>query len=168
MSGKSTEMITVVKDEQEFIKEGGKAIPDHDGCINIGTMQQGWLKRLWEVWCDFSMCPFGGSYGFGVFQVISIVSDSATLWTIAHQFPLSMRFSRQESWSVFPCPLPGDHPYPGIKPEFLMSPVALMVKNLHINDGDVRDTLGLGRSPGEGNGYLLQYFCLENPIDRGN
>jgi len=25
---------------------------------------------------------------------------------------------------------------------------------------------GLGRSPGEGNGYLLQYSCLENPMDR--
>ena len=26
---------------------------------------------------------------------------------------------------------------------------------------------GLGRSPGEGNGYLLQYSCLENPMGRG-
>ena len=26
---------------------------------------------------------------------------------------------------------------------------------------------GLGRSPGEGNGNLLQYSCLENPMDRG-
>ena len=26
---------------------------------------------------------------------------------------------------------------------------------------------GLGRSPGEGNGYPLQYSCLENPTDRG-
>ena len=26
---------------------------------------------------------------------------------------------------------------------------------------------GLGSSPGEGNGYLLQYSCLENPMDRG-
>ena len=26
---------------------------------------------------------------------------------------------------------------------------------------------GSGRSPGEGNGYLLQYSCLENPMDRG-
>ena len=26
---------------------------------------------------------------------------------------------------------------------------------------------GLGGSPGEGNGYPLQYFCLENPMDRG-
>ena len=79
-----------------------------------------------------------------------------------------MGFSRQESWSGFPCPPPGDHPYPGIKPEFLMSPVALMVKNPPANEGDVRDTLGLGRSPGEGNGYSLQYSCLENSINRGD
>jgi len=26
---------------------------------------------------------------------------------------------------------------------------------------------GFGRSPGEGNGYLLQYSCLEKPMDRG-
>ena len=26
---------------------------------------------------------------------------------------------------------------------------------------------GLGRSPGEGNGYPLQYSCLEHPMDRG-
>ena len=41
----------------------------------------------------------------------------ATLWTVAHQTPLSMRFSRQEYWSGFPCPSPGDLPEPGIKPE---------------------------------------------------
>ena len=27
--------------------------------------------------------------------------------------------------------------------------------------------IGLGRSPGEGNGNPLQYYCLENPMDRG-
>ena len=48
-----------------------------------------------------------------------------------------------------------------------MSPVALMVKNPPANEGDVRDTLGLGRSPGEGNGNPLQYSCLENPLDGG-
>ena len=45
-----------------------------------------------------------------------------------------------------------------------------MVKNLPANAGDVRDTgsvPGLRRSPGEGNGDLLQYSCLENPMDRG-
>ena len=32
---------------------------------------------------------------------------------------------------------------------------------------DVSSVPGLGRCPGEGNGNLLQYSCLENPIDRG-
>ena len=33
--------------------------------------------------------------------------------------------------------------------------------------GDAGSTSGLGRSPGGGNGNLLQYSCLENPMDRG-
>ena len=44
-----------------------------------------------------------------------------------------------------------------------------MVKNLPANAGDARDTSsvsGLGRSPREGNGYPLQYLCLEYPMDR--
>ena len=35
------------------------------------------------------------------------------------------------------------------------------------NAGDLGSTPGLGRSPGEGKGYLLQYSCLENPMDGG-
>ena len=35
------------------------------------------------------------------------------------------------------------------------------------NAGDLGLIPGLGRSPGEGNGYSLQYSCLENPMDRG-
>ena len=35
------------------------------------------------------------------------------------------------------------------------------------NAGDVGSILGPGRSPGEGNGYPLQYSCLENSIDGG-
>ena len=35
------------------------------------------------------------------------------------------------------------------------------------NAGDLGSSPGLGRSPGEGNGNLLQYCCLENPMDRG-
>ena len=33
------------------------------------------------------------------------------------------------------------------------------------NAEDLSSTPGLGRSPGEGNGYPLQYSCLENPVD---
>ena len=46
----------------------------------------------------------------------------ATLWTVALQAPLSMGFSRQEYWSVLPCPSPGNLPNPGIEPMSLMSP----------------------------------------------
>ena len=45
-----------------------------------------------------------------------------SLWTVACQAPVSMRFSRQEYWSVLPCPPPRDLPYPGIKPRSLMPP----------------------------------------------
>ena len=48
------------------------------------------------------------------------------------------------------------------------SQVALVVKNLPANPGDLGDVgsiPGSGRSPGEGNGNPLQYSCLENPLD---
>ena len=37
-------------------------------------------------------------------------------WTVAHQFPLSMRFSRQECWNGSPFPPPGDLLDPRIEP----------------------------------------------------
>ena len=48
--------------------------------------------------------------------------------------------------------------------------VALVVKNLPDNAGDTGDMdsiPGSGRSPGGGHGNPLQYFCLENPLNRG-
>ena len=53
----------------------------------------------------------------------SAVSDSATPRTVAYQAPLSMGFSRQESWRGFLFPSPGDLPDPGIEP---WSPVSCM------------------------------------------
>ena len=52
----------------------------------------------------------------------SVVSDSVTLWTVAHQAPLSVEFSRQEYWSQLPFPTPGDLPDPGIEPKSLAYP----------------------------------------------
>ena len=48
--------------------------------------------------------------------------------------------------------------------------VAVVVKNLPVNTGDIRDgssILGSGRSPEAGHHNPLKYSCLENPIDRG-
>ena len=44
--------------------------------------------------------------------------------------------------------------------------VAQTVKNFPANTGDPGSIPGLGRYPGEGNGNLLQYSCLENSMDR--
>ena len=46
-------------------------------------------------------------------------------------------------------------------------PGGLVVKNLPAGIGDMDLIPDLGRSPGEGNGYPLQYSCLENSMDRG-
>ena len=50
-------------------------------------------------------------------KLLSCVQLFATPWTVAYQAPLSMGFSRQESWSGLPFPSPGDFPDPGIEPK---------------------------------------------------
>ena len=72
------------------------------------------------------------SQGSVSFQTIVAVVHSpsrvqffVTLWTIAHQPPLSMGFSRQEYWSSLLFPSPGDLPDLGIEPESLTSPALI-------------------------------------------
>ena len=56
--------------------------------------------------------------------VCSVVSNSfATSWTVSHQVPLSMEFSRQEYWSELPLPTLGDFPNPGLGSVSPASPV---------------------------------------------
>ena len=60
----------------------------------------------------------------------SVMSDSFAIpWTVAHQAPLSMGFSRPEYWSGLPIPSPGDLSNPGIE---LMSP-ALQANSLPLS-----------------------------------
>ena len=103
-----------------------------------------------------------------------------------------MGFSRQEYWSGVPLPSPTE-PLEDVQPgslyqitesysvvggryifSLVFSPsavqVALVVENLSATAGDARDVDSipeLGRSPGDGNDYLLQYCGLENSMDRG-
>ena len=60
----------------------------------------------------------------------------------------------------------------GLGPQTLPCSAAMLAhgsdgKESTCNAGDRGSVPGLGRSPGEGNGYLLQYSCLENSVDRG-
>ena len=52
-------------------------------------------------------------------------------------------------------------------PSFTSFPCGSAGKESACNAGDLGLIPGLGRFPGEGNGYPLQYFCLENSKDRG-
>ena len=72
-------------------------------------------------------------------------------WTVAHQAPQSVEFSRQEYWSGLPFPSSGDLPNPGIEP----TPPVLRADSLPseppANSGDTRDLdwiPGSGKSPG--------------------
>ena len=49
-------------------------------------------------------------------KLLSSVRFFVTTWTVAHQAPPSMEFSRQEYWSGLPFPSPEDLPDPGIEP----------------------------------------------------
>ena len=66
------------------------------------------------------------SHTFGLYIFVlnssSCVQLCATLWTVAHQAPLSKEFSRQEYRSGLPCP-PPDPRNPGVEPSFHMSPI---------------------------------------------
>ena len=54
--------------------------------------------------------------------MLSHIQLFVTPWTVAHQAPLLMEFSRQEYWGVVPFSSPGDLPNPGIEPASLTSP----------------------------------------------
>ena len=91
--------------------------------------------NLWYIWVHFVYVVRQKSKFFFFFHICacsitSVVSQLfVTLWTVAPQAPLSMRFSRQEYWSGLPRPPPGCLPNPGIEPAF---PV-LQVDSLLLN-----------------------------------
>ena len=99
-----------------------------------------------------------------VCSVASVVSDSATLQTVALQAPPCMAFSRRNTGVGSP----GDLPGPGIK--CLLSPALAggffttsTTWKAYRSDSKMLSSGGNG----EGNGTPLQYSCLENPMDGG-
>ena len=67
------------------------------------------------MYCKFIELTYTIRYAPSVL-VSSVVSDSATPWTVTHQAPLSMGYSRQEYWSGLPFLPPGDLPNLGKEP----------------------------------------------------
>ena len=74
-------------------------------CFRVCSHTPFWSPHLWH---HLSPIVIGC-------VMLSHVRFRVTPWTVAHQAPLSMEFSRQEHWSELPFPLPGDLPDPGIE-----------------------------------------------------
>ena len=79
--------------------------------IRMARQQGQWDAKIPQCICD-CVCMLSGS---------SCVQLCATLWTIAHQVPLSTGFSRQENWSGLPSPSPADLSNAGIETVSLTS-----------------------------------------------
>ena len=94
-------------------------------CVCVSVFQSCLLEDLGNIiWKNnFYYYRLLMSLCIHVCLVASVVL-SVTLWTVAHQAPLSMVFSRQEYRSGFPWPPPGDLPNPGIKPVSPASPAS--------------------------------------------
>ena len=73
-------------------------------------LEKNWLKTQHSKRRSWHLVPWKWKWS------LSVVSDSVTPWTVAHQASPSMGFSRQEYWSGLPVHSPGDIPDPGIEP----------------------------------------------------
>ena len=65
---------------------------------------------------SFPTSGLTNNYQISEVKLLSHVQLFVTPWTVAHQVPLSMEFSKQEYWSGLLFPPPGDLPNPGIEP----------------------------------------------------
>ena len=103
-----------------------------DKCYNYPLLTERTSRGInWYVaskgWSQDSTCGLSGYKALNsrkndILKVkvksLSRVHLFATPWTVAHQAPLSVGFSRQEYWSGLPFPSPGDLPDPGVEPRF--------------------------------------------------
>ena len=125
------------------------------------------LERNQQHWMRFAL---GQLFKWGLFPVLTALATRAQ----ARGIPYAGLRNQRMKWRLLqltsPVSLVGSwitHLYERVQ----ASQVALLIKNLPANSGDARDDTGLipgpGRSPGGGHGNLLQYSCLENPMNSG-
>ena len=109
-------------------------------CLDVGhtALLQSWVKSGWLPWPE----PGLSCTGFPAAQF--------STWSNIHSIKLSQMVGL---W--------------GILPTCVCSAVGSVVKNPPAKAGDAGSIPGLGRSPGGRQGNLLQYSCLNNPMDRG-
>ena len=88
--------------------------------LNLNLHVSQWIHLINNI--EWKKKDFRRYSQYSVLCVLSCVQLLVIPWTVTHQAPLSMEFSRQEYWSGLPFPSPGDLPNPGIEPASLESP----------------------------------------------
>ena len=116
------------------------------------TVPRNWI--LPKIWMSLDLCSSSC-----VLNRFSHVRLFVTPWTVAHQAPLSMGFSRQEYWSGLPLPSPGDLPDSGIE---LVSPVvpAVQADYLPLNHQGSPDSYSEPPSKSLAHMTLWLQFCM--------
>ena len=133
--------------------------------------------------CDPMDCSLPGSSVHGIFQarVLEWVAISSSwgssqprdrtwirqrLYRLSHQGSYSLTHHKVAQWQSS-TPLGFLLDLNGCLQSHMDFPGGSDSKASVYNVGDLGSIPGLGRSAGEGNGNPLQYYCLENPMDRG-
>ena len=115
----SWKVLLNLKVEKYVVSYLGRAQPL--SCYFVLEYQSTGMNSHGSAWVSSVSC-LGIKLNHVCACVLSRIWLFAALWTVAHQTPLSMEFSRQEYWSGLSFPSPGDLPNPGIEPESLVSP----------------------------------------------
>ena len=100
-----------INGSDELLVELFQILKDDAVKVLYSICQQIWKTQQWpQDWKRSVFIPIPKKVKV---KLLSRVQLFATPWTVAHQAPPSMGFSRQEYWSGLPFPSPGDHPNPG-------------------------------------------------------
>ena len=116
------------------------------------------------MWCEKNLTGHCWLWWWGSSNNVSCIQLFASPWTVAHQAPLSMGFSRQEYWSGLPFPSPGDLLDPGIQPG---SPALQADSLLHELQGSPMMMEGANKPRNSGNFCAQSFSCvwLCDPMD---
>ena len=98
------------KSSKSMVPLGKNLFMDFWCCIALVLFNPQWMPENTGCYQTLHAC---------VLSLFSHVQLFATLWTVAHQAPLSISFPRQEYWRRLPFPSPGGLPNPGIGPHLL-------------------------------------------------
>ena len=109
---------TLLQIQDSMSREKSQGDPPYHPSFSISTNGL-WCPKELGSYSHLSVCV----------RSLSHVQLLAAAWTVAHQAPLSMGFSRQECWSRLPFPPSGAYSRPRIKP---LSPVSPTIINRQI------------------------------------